>query len=1382
MQQTPPPDGLWGDLDAAIPIAMLPVRLETRFGTRVEQPPGGTPVDVGVLRVRIYPDDVSVHPSVEGLWDAERTAGAAFWAAQEQQPDEDAEAFAHRSVAAWDVLVRQVGAHRATFTAQQTRTDGGQAAPDREDSAPAAHLLPDAWVVVGERAGTTEFVHYVPRTPADPQTGPTRDRSRDAFTQDDALLVSPEDGMRWLTDFGAAVDIGMAAEIDLETIQQAQAGQHPAVMTAGLTSLFVVGVRTTGQQRSVAEEAVALADLMTRHATLDRLALVAQGTPTNNLTDRPSGFTSGGDPYAGYHRVMDPPAAAGPVEAAVPVLHGGAPDGAILDAALGVDGVTVGLDGADRHEQWLARNMALVTFPVTFGEVLGELGQHVVYDEQRYERQLGEVMPWARDHVASYVRGRGPLPAVRVGRNPYGVLPVMARSGWVRQDGEHEFTSRLRDVLDTLRWYFDRASTSVPKLGAGGRPEDELAAVLGHGPVPHPGGYRVTKVTGPILGADMTAFNLGASIAGTETEVAHQVAQSGMLTSGVQQAALRRLVSLTLDDLVDGTQFERMSPLETKPMRSWVAHTEKPGRGPAHYLGDLLSFRLFRILAAEPPSDDLLRLLAEHALAMAGEQDMFRLTGLLNPVRATQAATVPVELAATSTTASLARSDLYTQAIGVLAADPGQVPPALAGLRLTEVVSDSANRSALLAAIGHDEVNQPVNAFEGTNTAIRVLASFGGTELDDDGYTRLTSDALACASTRIDAWYTSLAMQRLATLRTRRPTGVQLGAWGVLVDVRPVPQQPAAPAEGPARWRSHLSERNLTPPHVQEPRDHVGYLHAPSLQQAITAGILRAGELVHRGDGSTVASIDLTSKRARIALDLLNSMSHGQPLGALLGYQLERSMHASGLHTWVSVLRAKYPQRRVAGAPGEAVESGADAVVPAEVLDGLDVWINRAKVVAEVGLPATFVPILGELDQAVEAVADLLVADGVHQLSSGRPESAGATFAAIAEGLQPPQVTVANEPRSGITITHKLVLALDPASGSSGWDRTAPRALIAPEAERWAESVLGNASLIEVTVDGQPVTLQTLGLCALDVLVESHPQPDGTAELAARCSAPVEVIELARAASEVLGTSRPVVPADLAAQQSADGSINAATVRAVSAPTAAQLAPIADTIAVQMRAIADGIDAITAATSALAPRSMVDSALLQPLARLGVPGCVQPAGQIDVGVVVAGGSAADAIRRDVFRLIQQGQPNPATTPGALVGPSAPVAGTAVDDNSTWEELLGNVRSSTTGIETLTRIVRRIGGDACVPTVEAGSALGPAVVADVPQPDVEHWLSRTSRVRRPLAHYDDLCLFLEAAGRSTPELTPCHLPATPDLAWLGGRLYNTTGSYDVVWWI
>ena len=67
------------DAAADVPVVLLPVRLETRFGTDDD----GTPV----LKVRIYPDDVHVDNLDRGVDDDEAAAGRAWWSAVWHTPD-----------------------------------------------------------------------------------------------------------------------------------------------------------------------------------------------------------------------------------------------------------------------------------------------------------------------------------------------------------------------------------------------------------------------------------------------------------------------------------------------------------------------------------------------------------------------------------------------------------------------------------------------------------------------------------------------------------------------------------------------------------------------------------------------------------------------------------------------------------------------------------------------------------------------------------------------------------------------------------------------------------------------------------------------------------------------------------------------------------------------------------------------------------------------------------------------------------------------------------------------------------------------------------------------------------------------------------------------
>ncbi len=61
----------------------------------------------------------------------------------------------------------------------------------------------------------------------------------------------------------------------------------------------------------------------------------------------------------------------------------------------------------------------------------------------------------------------------------------------------------------------------------------------------------------------------------------------------------------------------------------------------------------------------------------------------------------------------------------------------------------------------------------------------------------LLGEALDVASHRFDAWVTSLATRRLSDLRAATPTGVTLGAYGVVEDLARRPARPAVPQPPP---------------------------------------------------------------------------------------------------------------------------------------------------------------------------------------------------------------------------------------------------------------------------------------------------------------------------------------------------------------------------------------------------------------------------------------------------------------------------------------------------------------------------------------------------------------------------------------------------------
>jgi hypothetical protein len=94
------------DLDPALPLLLLPLRLETR-SQRGEDGQWD-------LRVRVYPDDVSITAVSRGLTPAEADAARAFWiAAWATRTSDDPDP--------WAQLVAVVGQERAPWVAEAMR-------------------------------------------------------------------------------------------------------------------------------------------------------------------------------------------------------------------------------------------------------------------------------------------------------------------------------------------------------------------------------------------------------------------------------------------------------------------------------------------------------------------------------------------------------------------------------------------------------------------------------------------------------------------------------------------------------------------------------------------------------------------------------------------------------------------------------------------------------------------------------------------------------------------------------------------------------------------------------------------------------------------------------------------------------------------------------------------------------------------------------------------------------------------------------------------------------------------------------------------------------------------------------------------------------------
>src|SRR6185503_6429702 len=128
------------------------------------------------------------------------------------------------------------------------------------------------------------------------------------------------------------------------------------------------------------------------------------------------------------------------------------------------------------------------------------------------------------------------------------------------------------------------------------------------------------------------------------------------------------------------------------------------------------------------------------------------------------------------------------------------------------------------------------------------------------------------------------------------------------------------------------------------------------------------------------------------------------------------------------------------------------------------------------------------LSDALDAVADALTAESVYQIVRGHPESALTTLERIANGEQPPALTVTESPTPGVRLTHRIAIALPAGVKAPGWPSVnTPRSKAEPLVDAWCGLVLGPASATTLAVeDGDrsvAVSLSALEIAAIDVVL-----------------------------------------------------------------------------------------------------------------------------------------------------------------------------------------------------------------------------------------------------------------------------------------------------------
>jgi hypothetical protein len=1040
-----------------LPLLLLPVRLETRFFT--------LPGNVTELRVRIYPDKIHFDSHEPDLLPTERDWGVHYWQ-QDWRAGNDANARA----TAWRQLADRFGAERAAWIQRVLRPTNQQARPTAPVSpnlllpvapifpavtvvadgansawrhAPQARLLPDRWIAL-VRSGAT----VIQVTGADIvrplAVGPDPTRAA-AAVPDDQLPIDP--GMKWMVDFNEAEAKGMALRITVP----------PPSLAVGLDSLLVFGVAASLTGTVAAAQ---LASLLDAHHYTDGLEFLPFGTPTNN-TDAGRAAATKDDRL--HQRSFAIEIAFDP--ATLAVQSNALRVGAALGLPANVTPAVLGHIGqaGDSHALDM-RSMNVALWQIGWGYYLTNL---VGFDGTGLTPGL---VAWARDHFATHVRSGGPFPILRCGRQPYGLLPVTSLDLWQPGVGEEQALAPdlwLKGLLLQLRDNIWRPHLGdVFRLGRRQSPPDpdaDLADIMRSDGISS--GYNMRALFGRHYLQHLRAF------------LTEDLQGSGFIPTQDSLAArlLQRLGIAWRPRLARAIGAEIAWPV-TAPLVQ--AGEVSPWRNlEPNYIAALLALhRIADVIAARPDpaatdgSTSLLQLLLRHAL--------------LREI-ADAAAQIAAGAPSRDVTALLRDAELVD-----LVTDAS---PTLTWKRQLDLPTPGI--------AGNPTIRQFLEGLTSfaTPPAVTALGDFRSSlahlqGLDSESLQYLMQGTLDLSTQRLDAWITSFASKRLAVFSASPGKGVYVGAYGWVENLRPAP--PAAvvtpfPAGEPG-------------PLLAYPGDS-GFIHAPSLTHAAAAALLRNAHLGASGAPAPDSpfAIDLSSRRVREAERLLDGLRQGQPLGALLGYRVERLLHDLGLDTFILPLRVLAP---LAASPLAASAAASEAIAANNVVDGLalfGLWqSNRTGVLQQMpaGATADQLAALGRaldaLGDAIDGLGDALTGETAYQIARGNLSRIASTLSAVAQGdAPPPKLDVAHPTRSGTPLTHRLLLLFSgPPVVNPGWPAAiaSRRASAEPMLNAWASRLLGDAGKVRCTierldetgavVETRKITLSAIGVAPLDVV------------------------------------------------------------------------------------------------------------------------------------------------------------------------------------------------------------------------------------------------------------------------------------------------------------
>ncbi|MEL6987046.1 MAG: hypothetical protein AAGK97_04375, partial [Bacteroidota bacterium] len=444
-----------GELDAKMPILMLPVRLETRFQV------------VGRLThllVRVYPDDIHVHTHESGLTEQEYKYGMYYWKRLAIANREGGEKKEEKKQKAWEDLSKQSGIQRSIWIAKSTKPENWRINFAQDENslefpelalkehdwtrAPRTNVLPDRFALNILRNNQLVSTHIGNAIPDTVFLGPDPFLAEEAFKKEGENII-PDESFLWTTDFEEAVKKGLGFRIPVG---------RGHFNRGKIDQIIVMGIMSSANPDESKE---ILEDLFENHHYSKKgFSFLKNGSPTNNTPQSKSAYAKNEDYLPkGYYDGSSIQDLSSKPNA----------EGNNFAEYLGIDDAIFDeVNNANLQEQFEASAMNKALYPATVGNFLEVLCSPAI-------KPAGQKK--IRDFFNHFVTAAGPMPSIRIGDQPYGTLITSDLNQWKEQDA---FMNKMSNVLKLLQVSYDTITrTKVKHVGRSGDPSEIMLDILG---------------------------------------------------------------------------------------------------------------------------------------------------------------------------------------------------------------------------------------------------------------------------------------------------------------------------------------------------------------------------------------------------------------------------------------------------------------------------------------------------------------------------------------------------------------------------------------------------------------------------------------------------------------------------------------------------------------------------------------------------------------------------------------------------------------------------------------------------------------------------------------------------------------------------------------